>query len=173
MKSRIEISAILVANAAALHLSDGRKQRLAASHSNIIRGFFSAIKQIIIRKTNMSCPFCLIGSVSPPSPSPQNFSSPKGSAYILLSTPLVVAFLDIAPLSRGHLLLSSRAHRPKATDLTPGEAAAIGFWLPVLGRCVMTALWGGVEGNWNVIQANGKLKLSSLMRKEIRGPIEC
>src|SRR4051812_4633733 len=103
----------------------------------------------------MPCPFCSIAAATPISPNPQNISSPAGSAYILLSTPLVVAFLDIAPLAPGHLLLCPRMHREKVSELSAGEAAAIGFWVPVLSRAVMRALWGGTEGHWNVIQANG------------------
>jgi hypothetical protein len=37
----------------------------------------------------------------------------------------------------------------------------------------MTALWGGVEGDWNVNQANGKLKFYSHARKGIHKAIEC
>lgn len=106
-------------------------------------------------KNIMSCPFCMIASGSPPSLNPPNLISSGGSAYLLLSTPLVVAFLDIAPVSRGHLLLCPRAHCTKVSDLSPVASAAIGFWLPILSRAVMKAIWGGTEGSWNIIQANG------------------
>lgn len=49
--------------------------------------------------------------------------------------------------------------------MTGAEAAALGFWLPVLGRAVIGALGESVEGegaSWNVIQANGILLLSFL-----------
>lgn len=40
--------------------------------------------------------------------------------------------------------------------MTGAEAAALGFWLPVLGRAVIGALGENVEdASWNVIQANG------------------
>jgi hypothetical protein len=65
----------------------------------------------------MPCPFCLIASSIPPSSAPQIITSPLGSAFPLLSTPTVIAFLDIAPVSRGHILLCPRAHREKNTDL--------------------------------------------------------
>ncbi|KAE8454535.1 hypothetical protein EG329_000158 [Mollisiaceae sp. DMI_Dod_QoI] len=106
----------------------------------------------------MFCPFCAISSAIPPSPSPALFSSPKGSAYPVLSTPTCIAFLDIAPLSPGHILLCPRRHVEKASSMTGAEAAALGFWLPVLGRAVIGALGESVEGeraSWNVIQANG------------------
>jgi len=131
----------------------------------------------------MPCPFCLISSAIPSSPDPPVFSSPAGSAYPVLATPLVVAFLDIAPLSPGtnspspktknkcewklqnkadkgrigHLLLCPREHREKTDELTPSEAAGIGFWLQLLSRAVMRALWGGDGGCWNIVQANGML----------------
>ncbi|RFU36333.1 hypothetical protein B7463_g61, partial [Scytalidium lignicola] len=103
----------------------------------------------------MSCPFCGIAAGSPPSPDPAILTSPAGSAYLVLSTPLVVAFLDIFPLSAGHVLVCPRNHSAKASGVSPAEAAAIGFWLPVIGRAVMKSLWGGTEGSWNVVQANG------------------
>jgi diadenosine tetraphosphate (Ap4A) HIT family hydrolase len=104
----------------------------------------------------MPCPFCMIASGSPPSSDPPNISSPAGSAYLILSTPTVVAFLDIAPVAAGHLLLCPRTHRAKDIEMTGLESAAIGFWLPVLSKSVMRALFGGTNGSWNVMQANGK-----------------
>jgi hypothetical protein len=65
----------------------------------------------------MPCPFCLIGSSVPPSAAPRIITSTLGSEFPLLSTPTVIAFLDIAPISRGHILLCPRAHREKNTDL--------------------------------------------------------
>ncbi|KAH6683636.1 HIT-like domain-containing protein [Plectosphaerella plurivora] len=103
----------------------------------------------------MPCPFCLIASGIQPSAQPATVHSPMGSAYPVLSTPHVVAFLDIAPVSSGHLLICPREHRDKITDLTALESAAIGFWLPVLSRAVMRAAGAGTEGSWNVLQANG------------------
>lgn len=105
----------------------------------------------------MTCPFCLIAAGSVPSSDPPILKSPHGSGFLLLSTSLVVAFLDIAPVSRGHVLICPREHRSKITDLTGGEAATIGFLLPVLSHCLMKALGGMAESaSWNVIQANGK-----------------
>jgi len=97
----------------------------------------------------------MIASGAPPSDDPPILNSDKGSAYLILSTPLVVAFLDIAPVSRGHILLCPREHREKGTDMTIAESMAMGFWLPVLSTAVMRALWAGTGGSWNVIQANG------------------
>lgn len=71
---------------------------------------------------------------------------------MILSTPLLVAFLDIMPLSVGHVLLCPRAHRPKLTDVTPAESAELGRHLRVLSAAVARAT--GV-GDWNVVQNNG------------------
>lgn len=105
----------------------------------------------------MPCPFCIIASGIPSSPSPPIVHSPMGSAYPVLSTPLVVAFLDIAPVSAGHVLVCPREHRAKSSEMTALESAAIGFWVSVLSRAVMRAVGEGTEGSWNVLQANGEM----------------
>jgi diadenosine tetraphosphate (Ap4A) HIT family hydrolase len=105
-----------------------------------------------------TCPFCAIASHTPPSSDPAIIHSPHGSAYPLLSTPKVLAFLDIAPLSPGHTLLIPRRHYSKAAEMSGAEAAVLGFWLPVLTRAIMKAVGTGIEeGSWNVLQANGNL----------------
>jgi diadenosine tetraphosphate (Ap4A) HIT family hydrolase len=112
----------------------------------------------------MPCPFCTITSNIPASADPAILRSPIGSAYPVLSTSLIVAFLDIAPVSRGHILICPRSHATKATDVPIAESLALGFWLPVVARAVMRAVGSSAnEGCWNVIQANGK---SSHIRKE-------
>ncbi|KAI9819908.1 MAG: hypothetical protein M1827_006478 [Pycnora praestabilis] len=56
------------------------------------------------------------------------------------------------PMTHGHVLLATRAHREKLTDVTTEEARALGEWLSVLSRVV-----GRVVGvvDWNVVQNNG------------------
>ncbi|RDW95326.1 HIT-like protein [Coleophoma crateriformis] len=105
----------------------------------------------------MPCPFCMIASGTPASPSPPVLTSKFGSAYPVLSTPTVIAFLDIAPIARGHVLLCPRQHSSKVIGLSPPESAAVGFWLPILSRAVMKAVHGqeGEDGSWNILQANG------------------
>ncbi|KAL5604016.1 hypothetical protein BROUX41_002017 [Berkeleyomyces rouxiae] len=107
------------------------------------------------------CPFCRIVSSYPPydprSPPPADsdiLSSTKISpnAFVVLSTPSVVAFLDIMPLAQGHILLSPRNHREKFTNATPSEAAELGRHLLLLSRALTKAL--GVY-DWNVVQNNG------------------
>jgi hypothetical protein len=53
-----------------------------------------------------------------------------------------------------------RRHCGSLAGLSVAESAAVGVWLPVLGRGVMRALNGdggeaGEMGAWNVVQANG------------------
>jgi hypothetical protein len=81
------------------------------------------------------------------------------SVYVVLSTPIVFGFLDVAPLARGHVLLVPRAHHEKLSDLSPNQSAVLGFWLPIVSRGVMGGLlgsnWESKGMSWNVVQANG------------------
>ncbi|WYZ35302.1 hypothetical protein EsH8_I_001578 [Colletotrichum jinshuiense] len=106
------------------------------------------------------CPFCAIADefhpydpAEPPQDDqtldPNRISTP---AFVVLSTPTLIAFLDILPLSRGHLLLCPRTHRPKLTDASPEESAEMGRYLRVLSNAL--ARTTGVE-DWNVVQNNG------------------
>ncbi|PYI32923.1 HIT-like protein, partial [Aspergillus indologenus CBS 114.80] len=151
------------------------------------------------------CPFCTIAHTYPPLPpttflppasDPKNASHPAtpatpttsppsaldpSPAHLILSTPSLLAFLDIMPLTRGHLLLVTRAHYEKLGDVPVGVSREvrsfpplsspllrsqhhpipIGQWLPVLSRVVMRTLFGqGAdaapgEWHWNVVQNNG------------------
>lgn len=51
----------------------------------------------------------------------------------------VVAFLDVGPLSRGHLLIVPREAAPQIHALSDEASAAIGRVLPRLARAVMRA----------------------------------
>lgn len=109
------------------------------------------------------CPFCRIAALyapydptTPPAPrspalSPE-LTSPGPETYVVLSTPAVMAFLDIMPLSQGHLLVCPRRHAPKLTGTTPHEARELGYYLRVLSAALGRAT--GV-GDWNVVQNNG------------------
>lgn len=110
-----------------------------------------------------NCPFCRIAALyapydptSPPAPSSPSLSpeltSPGPETYVLLSTPTVIAFLDIMPLSQGHLLVCPRRHAPKLTGTTPHEARELGYYLRVLSAALSRAT--GVD-DWNVVQNNG------------------
>ncbi|KAL6868740.1 hypothetical protein ACO1O0_000057 [Amphichorda felina] len=106
---------------------------------------------------DLPCPFCAIAAAhvpfppsSPPSSLPPDLTTP--ASFVVLSTPSLIAFLDILPLSRGHVLVCPRAHRPKLTDATPAEARRLGAAVRVLSAALMRAT--GV-GDWNVVQNNG------------------
>ena len=147
------------------------------------------------------CPFCAIAAATPAStssspipstppapaieraqdesssPAPQSTSPPI--AYTVLSTLHVLAFLDHAPITRGHTLVVVRAHREKLTDVLVEEGAMLGRWLGAVSRAVVGAVKEGkpedvkdreenggeregIEGeesevgDWNVVQNNGR-----------------
>ena len=104
----------------------------------------------------------MIAGGIPPSSDPAILHTKYGSAYPVLSTATVIAFLDIAPLSRGHVLLCPRRHCEKSTEMTIAESAALGVWLPILTRAVIKVVDpdGTLEAaSWNIIQANGNFFL--------------
>jgi diadenosine tetraphosphate (Ap4A) HIT family hydrolase len=102
-----------------------------------------------------SCAFCRIAETYPPglnfNPNPEILSPP---AFVVLSTPLCMAFLDIMPLSPGHLLVTTRRHSEKISDVTEEESKELGLWLPRLSRVLANVT--GVH-DWNIVQNNGKL----------------
>ncbi|KAI9840067.1 MAG: hypothetical protein M1819_000260 [Sarea resinae] len=123
------------------------------------------------------CPFCAIANAYTSStlPSPQTSSSSSSThssqphqhshnsarpdpnlttpqTHLILSTPTVLAFLDIAPLSPAHTLVTTRAHHEKLSDLSTPEAMALGAWLPVVSRVIARVT--GIK-DWNVVQNNG------------------
>ncbi|KAF2401501.1 HIT-like protein [Trichodelitschia bisporula] len=126
-----------------------------------------------------SCPFCNIASayaapfhdlqagpdVSTPDtavvPEPSITDVPEVTdstavdpeCFLVLSGHNVVAFLDIMPMTRGHLLVCTRAHRPKLTDITSREGRDIGFWLPILARAVTKVT---NVSDYNIVQNNGE-----------------
>ena len=63
-----------------------------------------------------------------------------------------MAFLDIMPLSPGHLLVTTRKHYEKISDVGEEEARELGVWLPRLSRVLanVTGVW-----DWNIVQNNG------------------
>ncbi|KAI1351556.1 HIT domain-containing protein [Xylaria sp. FL0043] len=108
-----------------------------------------------------SCPFCNIAQTYPsfPPSQPPAPDSPEldpfklaPASFVVLSTPMLMAFLDIMPLSHGHLLLCPRSHKPKLSDVSPDEAAELGSYLRILSKALTRAT--GVY-DWNVVQNNG------------------
>lgn len=109
------------------------------------------------------CPFCHISATyapyDPQSPPPATSPAlspeatfPSPPTFVVLSTPLLIAFLDILPLSHGHILLCPRRHAPKLTSTTPDESAALGVYLRLLSAALVHVT--GVK-DWNVVQNNG------------------
>lgn len=66
----------------------------------------------------------------------------------------VFAFLDIAPLSRGHVLVVPREERAMLHELSDESAAALGRALPRVARAVMAATGAT---HYNILQNNGAL----------------
>jgi diadenosine tetraphosphate (Ap4A) HIT family hydrolase len=101
------------------------------------------------------CPFCTISQAHPPSSTPShNHELTDPPSFVVLSTPLVLAFLDILPLAPGHLLVTTRQHHEKLSDVSEEEAVELGRWLPRLSR--VSARVGQVW-DWNIVQNNGML----------------
>jgi histidine triad (HIT) family protein len=70
----------------------------------------------------------------------------------VLETDHAIAFLDINPVNRGHVLVVPRAHHRNLTELPEELAAHVGSLLPRLCRAVRAAT--GADG-LNVIVNNG------------------
>ena len=123
----------------------------------------------------VSCPFCTISQAYPADPSSPVPNSPDPEkiapqCHLILSTDHVLAFLDILPIAPGHILVTTRDHYEKLSDLytTPkphredritqrkpdrDSARELGDWLPVISRALCRAT--GIE-DWNVVQNNGE-----------------
>ncbi|PGH18552.1 hypothetical protein AJ79_00331 [Helicocarpus griseus UAMH5409] len=122
-----------------------------------------------------ACPFCAIAAAHPPFP-PSRLDLPKGPSsnpdnddgppeqqtHLILSTKHVLAFLDIMPLTRGHVLVISRGHYEKLADVGIEVGRELGKWLPILSRVVTRTILGteldsrGEDPmHWNVVQNNG------------------
>jgi hypothetical protein len=140
------------------------------------------------------CPFCDIAATHPPTPTsaylprPDQESQPtippststlspgeEGHAFLVLSTKYVLAFLDIMPLTAGHLLVVPREHHGKLSEVGVrisrevgaiiqltnlcmyrlsiqdiNRVAQLGQWLPILSRAVMRTIFGeSTEANPN------------------------
>ena len=121
------------------------------------------------------CAFCRISSAYPHDgtnvPHAPNPERVDPQCHLILSTPLVLAFLDIMPISPGHILLTTRKHYRTLGDLRPASntnetwlarraaeeardtSRALGEWLPIVSRALCKVT--GIE-DWNVVQNNGE-----------------
>lgn len=103
----------------------------------------------IAERYPQSCPFCTISAAYPhtASPGPDQTSTASRStdlvsciptpssadparvdpaAFVVLAAPRVLAFLDILPMTRGHLLVTTREHRGKVEDVAGVEGRDVG-----------------------------------------------
>ena len=65
---------------------------------------------------------------------------------------LVLAFLDIGPLSDGHMLVIPKEQKAQLDELSDESAAAIGRVLPRLARALLKATSASA---YNILQNNG------------------
>ena len=106
------------------------------------------------------CPFCEIARQYPPgTPSrdaaqpDKNHARPSGiPTQLILSTPGVLAFLDIMPMAPAHTLLIPRRHKCKQSDMTIEESQTVAAFLPMLCRSICQAV--NAE-DYNILQNNG------------------
>lgn len=119
------------------------------------------------------CPFCRISAAYPPSAQSPVPSSPDSNlvspqCHLVLSTPHVLAFLDIMPMAPGHILVTTRQHYAKLTDLFFSASSRtlssaqrtqalessreLGLWLPRVSAALCKVT--GIQ-DWNVVQNNG------------------
>jgi histidine triad (HIT) family protein len=86
-----------------------------------------------------SCIFCRIATGEIP-------------AKLVLQTDAVVAFLDVAPLADGHVLVIPRQHYARLEQMPPEAVSEVTRLLPDLGRALVQVT--GAEG-YNILQNNG------------------
>ncbi len=75
-------------------------------------------------------------------------------AVKVLEDDACVAFMDIAPLAEGHVLVTPKTHAVTLDELTADQAEAMLKHLPALTRAVRAAT--GCEGV-NILQNNGRV----------------
>jgi histidine triad (HIT) family protein len=75
-----------------------------------------------------------------------------------------IAFLDIGPLAKGHILLIPKAHAETMDDLSALQAGQMMANLPALVKAVQAAT--GCEGV-NVLQNNGKVAHQEVMHVHV------
>lgn len=76
----------------------------------------------------------------------------------------VLAFLDVAPLSRGHTLLIPKERAAQMDQLSDESAAAIGRVLPRICRAVMEATGATA---YNLLQNNGSAAHQAVMHLHV------
>lgn len=72
--------------------------------------------------------------------------------YKVYEDELIIAFLDIQPLTKGHTLVIPKEPAPSMDQLSLDSAAALGRALPVISRAVLKATGTAA---YNLVQNNG------------------
>lgn len=90
-------------------------------------------------KRDPDCIFCKIVAVEIPSD-------------VVYEDDTIISFIDINPLSEGHLLVVPRDHVAQISELTQQQGAALGRMLPVLGKALRQVT--GADG-FNVLINEG------------------
>ena len=72
----------------------------------------------------------------------------------------MIAFLDIAPVSRGHVLVVPKEERERLHELSPESAAALGRALQRVAAAVVRATGAA---DYNVLQNNGAAAHQAVM----------
>ena len=71
----------------------------------------------------------------------------------------VFAFLDVAPLSKGHTLLIPKEEKKFLHELSPESSAALGQALPIISKAIIETV--GCQ-NYNILQNNGSTAMQSV-----------
>lgn len=109
----------------------------------------------IAERYPQSCPFCSISAAYPPHATTNTTTTQEKTAgtdalvdciptlhsadparvdpaaFVVLAAPRVLAFLDILPMTRGHLLVTIREHREKLQDVEGLEGRDVGTLLSI------------------------------------------
>ncbi len=73
-------------------------------------------------------------------------------ALVVHQSDSVLAFLDVGPLSEGHILVIPKDHYTRLTEMPPERCAAVAAELPKLGRAMLEVT--GADA-FNLLQNNG------------------
>jgi histidine triad (HIT) family protein len=68
------------------------------------------------------------------------------AAHVVLDEPDVLAFLDVRPVFKGHVLVITRAHRDTLLDVQPGELGLLFGAAQRVAAAVVDGL--GAQGSW-------------------------
>jgi histidine triad (HIT) family protein len=88
----------------------------------------------------------------------------KADATVVAQDERTVAFLDIAPLTRGHTLVVPRAHSPDLLHADPEDVAAVARAAQRVAAAALPAL--GAAGV-NLLQANGAVAMQSVFHLHV------